>query len=136
MKYDCNICNYSTVDWSNWTRHKKGKSHLKKMQDNEENMRKSIEIKQQRDTAHSSSVRKLICLYCDADFATRQSLSRHKNHRCSKNNVDELKKKIVNLESENKYLKSFAEQAVNTACDAISVVKSTTDTLNCIYECI
>ena len=32
MKYSCSDCNYSTDDCSNWAKHNKTKSHLKKIQ--------------------------------------------------------------------------------------------------------
>ena len=89
--------------------------HLKNVEYNEN-------LKKQAPTDNNSAC-KFICPYCNYNFTTKQALSRHKNHRCSKNNLDELKKEIVELKNQTNYLKNLVEKTCNDRTDVISIAK-------------
>ena len=91
MKYNCSNCDYSTDDCSNWSKHNKSKSHLKKVQTQPNSVAGQLPGQLPGHVADENNINKskLICPYCDQSFSSNQSLSRHKNHRCSKNIIDE-----------------------------------------------
>ena len=177
MKYNCSNCNYSTDDCSNWSKHNKSKSHLKKVQTQLNNVAGQLTGQlagqlagqltgqltgqlagqltgQVTDTTNKS---KLICPYCDQLFSSNQSLSRHKNHRCSKNTIgeknedshikskkelqkqnEELKKSNEKLQEElkknNEFVKSTVKKTNDITSAAITTAKKSISTLNYIAQ--
>ena len=168
MKYNCTNCNYSTDHCSNWTRHQKSDSHLKKVQQSNNQIKRNgdnIDPSQlpgqltgqltgqlpgyvagyvAGHVADTTNKPKFSCPYCDQLFSSNQSLSRHKNHRCSKNNIDnkkdsniskkELLKENEELKKNNEFLKSTVEKTNDITSAAITTAKKSISTLNFIAQ--
>jgi DNA-directed RNA polymerase subunit M/transcription elongation factor TFIIS len=109
LKYNCSCCNYSTEYSGNWSKHKKTKSHLKKSIQSDDKPVAALRSTNNQFGTTSTSIIKFFCPYCDADFGTKQSLSRHKNKRCPLNNTNDLKKQIEDLLKKNIELKDDKE---------------------------
>lgn len=91
MKYTCNSCNYSTDDSGNWSKHKKTKSHIKSVQENDvSNLMVNVpkDLLAHLMAKYSTDIKKYVCPFCDEVFSSGSCLSRHKHHRCSKNKTN------------------------------------------------
>ena len=146
MTFNCKDCNYSTGDSGNWSRHNKSNAHIKKVQEKEhlniKNGPKPLtgqlagQLTGQLTTQNDERIKsKYVCPYCKQSLGSASSLSRHKNHRCSKNvandessddlhikstskaskTIKELEKDNESLKKELEYFKSLATNAIDTA---------------------
>ena len=94
MKYNCNVCNYETHDFGNFSRHKTSKRHVRKCEElsSKENINKHH--KEQSDELN------IKCSYCNKKFTTKTSMYRHQKHYCqlkksNTNQTKELKNKDI-----------------------------------------
>lgn len=103
MKYNCENCNYSTNEKSNWTRHNLTKIHKK-------NQLKLASLNQVVSFGLASEANKkpgkvyeddnkFICKYCETCFSHSSSLTRHKKNCSEKNNL-KVKKQLQVLQKE------------------------------------
>lgn len=100
-KFNCKICNYKTDRKNDMSRHIQSPRHIEKVLD-EEKLR-NLEI--QHVPTNSP---KYICTYCQNDYKTNSSLSKHL-HKCPMKNAkldklekekDEMASKITSLEND------------------------------------
>lgn len=114
--YKCELCNYSTSDRGNYSKHKKTKKHLKKV--NIENNKKiGNKITHSKTTVnlprrYSKKIEKKVhsCEYCDETFARKDSMRRHQR-TCAKKMIEnmkeafETKEQLLQMQHEIKTLK-------------------------------
>jgi hypothetical protein len=116
MKFNCKICNYETDILSNFNRHTKSVSHNKLLNLSTQSTDLSIDYAEQLVMTH-----KYVCEYCFNIFSCKQTLSRHRLHRCkktinNKNNtkIDEMANTIAHLndriDSMNKLLLEYVKE--------------------------
>jgi hypothetical protein len=155
MKYNCIDCNYLTDDRCNWARHNKSQSHLNKVDDVVNSKKQQADDKCAGTCAGTcadkcagtcagtfiSEKQKFVCLHCEVSFSSNSCLSRHKKHRCTKNQFDETNDKLKNkddlikeLKKDKEYFKSLAEKAGNVTSSAITIAKKSMSALNYITK--
>lgn len=131
--YKCNVCDYSTTNKSNFSKHMKSNKHIMK-----------IKTYKGKVTSISSDKKveieaKYSCEYCNISFNDRSNLYKHKHNTCKKNEllmfkkltnikeeefkkeINTLKKKIEKLENQQKENK----KNINELIDSITKIKRT-----------
>ena len=119
MKYYCEICNYETHDYGNFSRHTKSKKHDKKMRlpEQKNSMRHHFKTgsKKSNDKEKSNMIKKYECKYCGNCFAYRQGLFKHiKDHCFVKKNENVTYDKLKLLEEKCKKLEETNEKLMST----------------------
>lgn len=106
MKYNCDICKYSTNDKANYFKHKKTNKHLQNS--NEVNKSTTILPHNAPQMPHEA-LKKYVCNYCNIDFSRSNHLIRHTKICKEKNTKHELLEKefakykeIVEIEKKQK----------------------------------
>lgn len=100
--YNCNICEYSTKDSSNWKRHINSKKHENNMDYHKfstdlhrfaPTKGAKLEKKSRKTKSHSNF---LICPHCGEGFTRSYTLKRHIEERCEINKLKTQNKEIQN----------------------------------------
>jgi hypothetical protein len=111
--YLCKLCNYSTINKSNYNKHLITQKHLK-IENNYGGYSINSQIKSQKEPKKSQKEPKksqkeptrFNCNFCEKDFSTFANKRRHELHRCKKTNAEltilknqkkELEKQILKL---------------------------------------
>jgi hypothetical protein len=129
MDYNCETCEYSTNDSSNYMRHVKTKKHISKMvnincigeydKSNEvqckPKCKSNVSPNLDEKSIHSND-KKNICLGCGYIFKHRQSLHKHKKYHC-KHIIEDKNKdiEIEELKKQNEELLKLANTNAETA---------------------
>ena len=127
MVYTCDLCDYSTGDAANYSRHKKTKKHIKildsTMSKNKDKYPKGVQqvsnnyqtdIKNDTDTTTSINSDNIFkCEFCDKNFNYKNNYYRHRKS-CNKTNLDknlytDLKIKLIISEKEKEMEKQEKE---------------------------
>lgn len=107
MIFDCKLCSYSTMDSSNYNKHRKTLAHKKKCDktqessyDNANNILDTTDIyeRNQQPTMGES----LKCLFCNVYFSRKSSLSRHQQYCLKKPSMTAKYEREI-TELKNKY---------------------------------
>ena len=133
MKYNCDICNYETHDFGNFSRHKTSKRHTRKCEEitSTENINKQNK-KQSDDKVNIN------CAYCNKKFTTKTSMYRHQKHYCqlrekndnkvkeiknkTANQIEELKNKLDQVTKEKEQILSLANNSAQSNKKSISAM--------------
>lgn len=99
--YNCELCKYNTENKNNYKRHLISNKHLNK----------GINIKKSTELIKSKNYQ---CQYCLKEFTLRQSLNRHINNVCKRNDYEDMKQ-LINLlneqiEIKNNQINDFIKQ--------------------------
>jgi len=102
MEFNCNLCNYSTNDKFNYSRHQKSKKHQEKV--------KQVPLISAIIPVQSSyiSLEKYVCQFCNHSYTNAGNLSKHKQSCSEKSSYintikelkDQLSKKDVDIVKE------------------------------------
>jgi len=108
MSYNCDICNYTTNDSGNFSRHKKTKKHIEIMVKKDISKNKNTEISLKLANLNTELANKanfddsenqdLICPFCKIYIKHKSSLSRHKKKCMNDENKESLKELKLKLE--------------------------------------
>lgn len=90
MKYYCEICDYSTNDKANYSKHKKTKKHI--INCNKDNKSTTV-MPSETQPKPSETHKKFICNYCNLEFSRSYHLTRHLNLCKEKDSKHELLEK-------------------------------------------
>jgi hypothetical protein len=108
MKFNCECCNYSTDDKSNFNKHINSKKH-KLVESKSVVSQKLVEISQkvvevsQKLVENGPETTTLYkCKYCDQGYKHKSSLSKHIKYSCTKNKTEDLTElvRLLNLQLE------------------------------------
>ena len=146
-KYMCKLCNYETINLSNYRKHLKTKKHIKregelgvKMDNNiiieqkTDKKRTLVEKKGQKtDSKRTFSSKKVInvCKYCEKEFSSRQTLLRHEKRYCKQKEdlttkLDIQAEIIERLEEEKREYKKEKEKLYKQIEELIKKAGNTT----------
>jgi DNA-directed RNA polymerase subunit RPC12/RpoP len=103
VSYTCETCDFKSHKKSNLNTHILTHRHIDNIANIGINTKNSNDVVQDviRDEQHqkpkqAKEIKEYKCLFCNKLFSTRHSLSKHKNHRCTKkNNNDKDNDNIV-----------------------------------------
>lgn len=132
MKYNCDVCNYETHDFGNFSRHKTSKRHIRKCEElaSEENTNE-----QNKKQFNKSNTK---CSYCNKKFTTKTSMYRHQKYYCRLKNkninkvkepknknidqIEELKNKIEQITKEKEQILNLANSNAQSNKKSISAM--------------
>ncbi|ARF09878.1 hypothetical protein Indivirus_5_1, partial [Indivirus ILV1] len=105
-KYNCDKCSFTSNKKTDYTRHIKTKKHLEKVKEttNDTQMIPKVYI----NNTNEQKVMKTIiykCIHCENVFSNASSLGRHKK------TCDEIKLKVIDVETIKKEYEKFQQQA-------------------------
>ena len=146
-KYICKLCNYETINLSNYRKHLKTKKHKKRegelgvkmdngiiIEQKTDKKRTLVEKKGQKtDSKRTKNTEKLlnVCKYCEKEFSSRQTLLRHEKKYCK--NKEDLTTKldiqaeiIERLEEEKREYKKEKEKLYKQIEELIKKAGNTT----------
>ena len=108
MKFNCECCNYSTDDKSNFNKHLHSKKH--KLVESKsvvsqklaEISQKVVEVSQKLVENGPETTTLYKCKYCDQGYKHKSSLSKHIKYSCTKNKTEDLTElvRLLNLQLE------------------------------------
>ena len=108
MKFNCECCNYSTDDKSNFNKHLHSKKH--KLVESKsvvsqklvEISQKVVEVSQKLVETGLETTTLYKCKYCDQGYKHKSSLSKHIKYSCTKNKTEDLTElvRLLNLQLE------------------------------------
>ena len=153
VKYYCNRCGYTTNNRTYFLKHLNRKftckdtlesvtiSFLKKKYNFtasvDENMvnksKQKVNKSKQKVNKSKHNVTKYICQYCSKEYSCKQSLSRHINHYCKQNLINQLEDKNNKLEKENKLIKKEFElekKKIEKEIEKILIINGSNNTIN------
>ena len=108
MKFNCECCNYSTDDKSNFNKHINSRKH--KLVESKsvvsqklaEISQKVVEVSQKLVENGPETTTLYKCKYCDQGYKHKSSLSKHIKYSCTKNKTEDLTElvRLLNLQLE------------------------------------
>jgi hypothetical protein len=151
VNYECELCEFSTKRKTELDRHILTKKHINNINDNDNNVyKKNIFSKNVEKLAGINDTKlagkniklagknikseeiKFMCEKCGSFFNHKSSLSRHKIHRCEKNNKEmlELQQKNDKLELQNEKLLKIASDNAKIASENAEAVNKNAEAAN------
>ena len=118
VKYECDICNYTTINKANYAKHNNTKKHIEKS-NNDETNKKNISKGLSKDSQKTPKTIKKIddhdenymCQYCNRYFTRSNNLGRHiKKCEAKLIQINDKDLKIKEYEKELKYEKELAKR--------------------------
>ena len=105
MKFNCECCNYSTYDKSNFNKHENSKKHQlvkSKSVVSPSKSKVSPELVQSIPIVNSIEIEKFSCKYCGQNYKHKQSVTKHIKYSCTKNKTEDLTElvRLLNLQLE------------------------------------
>ena len=103
MKFNCECCNYSTDDKSNFNKHIISKKH-KLVESKVVVSPKLVEISPVVAKVSHENINLFKCKYCEQGYKHKSSLSKHIKYSCTKNKTEDLTElvRLLNLQLEHK----------------------------------
>jgi len=105
MKFNCECCNYSTGDRSNFNKHINSKKHKlveSKSVVSPGKSKVSLELVQSIPIVNSVEKEMFSCKYCGQKYKHKQSVTKHIKYSCTKNKTEDLTElvRLLNLQLE------------------------------------
>jgi len=105
MKFNCECCNYSTYDKSNFNKHENSKKHklvASKLVVNIKSPQSQHLVIPESSQIQQKVAASFTCKYCEQNFKFKQSMYRHIKYTCTKNKTEDLTElvRLLNLQLE------------------------------------
>ena len=127
MKYNCEICNYGTYDFGNFSRHKQSKKHIKNTELNRQTViqyRSNFDppVIQKKSQKHDQNDKIIFeCKHCFACFTSKTNMYRHMRSRCKIKKYDDSR--IKNLENQ-------VSKLIDVSLTNTDAIKTASQTMN------